>query len=775
MIHPISPHRRSLAGKRLAVALACAGALTLTGLPGLHLAEAASVPKPGVPCEELYDLSGTPVSSPSWGQNGSRPKSDWDDYDYTNQRNAMDGVTLPDDQAEQQKILREAGTDPKKWKEGDPRKVFASYSRYLEGQNGANEYGSFKGWLDDSYIDMAGRNPRGKAFERKAVKDLGLVGPDWICQEPVEYTDAKTGEKRYRIYDAVNRRTKELVEIKSGPNYAGDQGPKDRAVLSDPKYKDYRLRGVFGQSQTDETKTFYRNLAAQFGNGPDGKPRVTTYEHNSTPRATFKPGKYSASSPYLAPKGSTARGGATDIVNGSAPTPETMRKQVEAVRRNDPSGMRVRGPGGVDFSTLQLSYVGKPVKGKGVDYSFSADKAPNEDAGWGGKEKAQLISDAYFTWLALTPDKFWVNLNPDQPDKIMDKTFGKTDAGRVLLQADLEMKHDYARDMDPRKGLGKQYWDAMKAAGLSCGTVVRNWIVPEPAKVRVHDTGIYILDAPLKVNSVASDVKTPSPNGPCDLTAAQRKTSQRLVNQIIIPDVEHKVNTAPQYADLRRVYRSRVAAEYVRQQDAKAPSDYRAMINSNDVHRWPVRGKNASWTPRKTWDEYVKSFTKGDYSYPCEMAGQQKICVMGGVDFSKSPKRNISDVEFKAQHPHLQRSTQTSVQAMTDDADNDHELLLGGNTDGKLPSGGGQSPTPTPTPTGKPTGQPSAPASHTPGPGHSTPPGGQAPSTPPGKQDGGGGLAATGTQVLTLTGIAAALLAAGAALVWWRRRRTTGN
>jgi hypothetical protein len=26
----------------------------------------------------------------------------------------------------------------------------------------------------------------------------------------------------------------------------------------------------------------------------------------------------------------------------------------------------------------------------------------------------------------------------------------------VLLEADLEMKHDYARDMDPREGVGKQ-------------------------------------------------------------------------------------------------------------------------------------------------------------------------------------------------------------------------------------------------------------------------------------------------------------------------------
>ncbi|GGX77025.1 LPXTG cell wall anchor domain-containing protein [Streptomyces anandii] len=777
MIHPTPQHPRARIWARLAVALSCAATVTFTGLPGLPTADAAAKPKPGVPCEQLYGLSGSPSTSLPWNTDATRPPAQWDDYTYANQRNAMDGVTLPDDPAKAQKILDEAGNDPKKWPEGDPKKVYASYKRYLDGHNGTNEYGSFKGWLDDAYIDMAARRPRGNAFEKKVVKDLGLLGPDWICQEPVEYTDPRTGEKRYRIYDAVNHRTKELVEIKSGPNHAGEQGPKDRAVLSDPKYKDYRLRGVFGQPQNEETRTFYKNLARDYGD-VGGRPRVTTYEHVSTPRATFKPGDYTARSTEFSVGGATSRGGSTGIVGGSRPTPADMARQMEAIRRNDPNGMRVRTPGGVDFSTLQLSYFGKPVKGKGVTYSFSADRAANEDAGWGGQEKSRLISDAFFTWLALTPEKFWVNLNPDQPDKIMDATFGKTDAGRVLLQADLQMKHDYAKDLDPRQGTGKQLSDAMRAAGLPCGSVVRNWIVPKPAKVRADEGGIYILDAPLKVDSEVSSVKTPSPNGECDLTKAQRETYQTLVRQIVIPDVEKKVNSAPAYADLRRVYSARVAAEYVRLQDRQQATDYRPVIDSNNVAKWPLRGKNASWTPRQTWEEYVKSFTKGDYSYPCGNGGEQKSCVLGGVDFSKAPRRNISKTEFRTEHRNLPKSTDTSVKAMTDSADDSRLLLLGGDTDGTLPSGGGeggQSPTPTPSHTGGPTGQPSAPATHTPNPGGGSPaPGGNEPTAPSGT-GGGGGLASTGAQVLTVAGLAVVLLLAGAALVWWRRRRTGGN
>ncbi|MEV8569374.1 LPXTG cell wall anchor domain-containing protein [Streptomyces sp. NPDC051322] len=778
MSHLIQQHGRLWA--RAGVALACAGVLTLTGLPSL---QGTAYAAKGKRCDETYGLSGNSAGSMPWDRGvGVRNQADWDSYNYDAPRQALDGLTLPADPAERDKILDKLTKPYDQYPKGSPDRVYATYRDFLQRDPSNARYGTFEKWLNDAYILPNNNNRRGAFFEKKVVKDLGLLGPDWLCQEEIAIRDKdgnpvkdpKTGKPLVRKFDAVNYKTNEYLEFKAGGGRDTKQDLSNQKFLEDPQRRNARIGYVNGEEKQPATRNYLNRLGEQAGRDAQGRPRVVSYEHRSTSVPEYQRGTYSKPDPYMNTGGRTPSGGAARAVEGSAPTPKDMAERMARIRANDPQGLRVRGPGGVDFSTLELSYVGKPVKNQGLNYSFAAKKA-DEDAnlGWGGKEKAQLISDSFFTWLALTPDKFWVNLNPDQPDKIMDKTFGKTDAGRVLLQADLAMKHDYAKDMDPRKELGKRYWQAMRAAGLDCGTVVRNWIVPRPAKVRADENGIYILDAPLKVNSVASDVKTPSPNGKCDLTDAQRKTSQRLVNEIIIPDVEHQVNTAPQYADLRRVYSARVAAEYVRQQDQQHATDYRTVINSNDVAKWPVRGKNKSWTPRQTWEEYVKSFTQGDYSYPCEFAGQQKTCVMGGVDFSKSPKRNVSRVEFTVQHKNLPRSTKTSVQAMTDDADNGQQLLLGGG--GSQSGGGGQSPTPTPSHSGTPTGRPSAPATHTPTPGHSTPAPG--PSTPPDRNGGGGGgLADTGTQVLTLAGIAAALLAAGAGLVWWRRRNTgTGS
>ncbi len=729
-----TPRRHARALARIAVVVACTGLMAFSSLPVLTgTAEAAPKAKR---CDEMYNVTGDPAHPGTLPPDGTvRPEGNWDEYEFDNPRQAMDGLTLPEDPTARKKFLDDIGTDSSKYAEGDPKRVYATY--YNNQKNGTKPFaGTFEEWLNEVYIENYARNRRGAAFAEKIVRDLNLVGPDWLCEEYILDENGKT----IRKYDAANHRTKEFVEFKSGGAHDSSQPPKDRVVLKDPRYQDYKLRFAFGQEQEQSTKTAVRNLATDIGKDSQGRARVTTYEHRSTAVVRYTPGPYSKYDSTLNANPGVnrgSRGGGNDMINRSAPNPETARQQIERARQLDPTGQRVRGPGGVDFSTLELRFVGTPVKGKGLDYSFSAKKMPDPEnnPGSGGKEKAALISDSFFTWLTLTPEKFWVNLNPDQPDKIMDDRFGKTDAGRVLLEADLEMKHDFAQTMNPKTGLGARFWDSLsRVNGAPCLHGIRNWIVPEPAQVREQDGGIYILDAPLKINSVPQEVNTPGPGGKCNLTEAQIQHNQDLVNTMILPEVEEKINNDPAYADLRRVYTSRVAAEWIRLQDAAEATDYHNIINSNDVSRWPIRG--AKWDKNETWQRYLKSFKEGDYSFEREYGGRVYVFTVGGVDFSQSPKKNITKPEFTTAHRYLPRTTQTSVKAMTDDAETKNTLYLGGNTDAKASSGGGTE------------------------------------TEPPSS---GGGLPITGARTpigLMLT-IAAGLIAAGSGMVWWTRRRNT--
>ncbi|MFG2588283.1 hypothetical protein [Streptomyces sp. NPDC048438] len=746
----------------------------MTGLPSLTAAEAAPKGlKPGKRCDEmfsdLYDFAD--VVEGSMPDDGfERNKSDWDEFDYVNGQKQWDGLREPT-QAE----LDGISDDPDDYKKGDKRRVWAYWKRAKATSRWKNA--SFTDYRDDFYIPQGGHDPRGRAYMAKLVHDRGLVGPDWICEKEIEVYDPDTKKTYVRRLDAYNTRTEEVVEGKSNNKPDRTQRPKDIAMLKDPAHKGKSLTYAYGQEPKggaknhDEAmrkiapdrvkKVYYRSDAVE--NAPKGTQNAPT--RRVDPYMNAKPGTSTGS-----------RGGGNDLINRSAPTPEDMKKRLERIGKIPSMDRGMKGPGGVDFTTMDLQYVGKPVKGQGLDYSFAANEAPEgQEMGWGGKTRAQLISDSFFTWLALTPDKFWVNLNPDQPGKVMDTKFGKTDAGRVLLEADLEMKHDFAEAVNPDKHAGaKRYWDtAPRRDGIPCFPGVRMWISPETAKVRQQDGGIYILDAPLKVDVQWLDVDYTVPGSTeCkDLSDAEKTAIERSISTNVMPVVEERINKDAAYADLRAVYTARVAAEYIRQQDAQKPTDYRKIINSDDASAWPLRAPNQEWTREGVWDRYMKSIRDGVEWFELRYGGKVYNQGVGGVDFSKQPKRNVSQAEFRVEHPYRPRQTRTSVKTVTNDTRTDDLLLLGGNSAGRNDEGHTTpTPTPTPTGTGKPTGPPSSPAPDptTPGPGDTG-----KPTPPAGGKDPGGDLAGTGsdTPVGLIAGVAAALAVAGGALMWWMRRR----
>ncbi|WP_149182307.1 LAETG motif-containing sortase-dependent surface protein [Streptomyces sp. TRM49041] len=258
------------------------------------------------------------------------------------------------------------------------------------------------------------------------------------------------------------------------------------------------------------------------------------------------------------------------------------------------------------------------------------------------------------------------------------------------------------------------------------------------------------------------------------LTDAEKKSMEASVRVNIVPLMEERVDNDKRYADLRRaVYTARVAAEYIRQQDAKAPTDFREIIDSSDVAAWPLRAPHDKWTREDVYQKYMKSPREGIEWFELEYGGQVFNQGVGGVDFSKQPKRNITRTRFNVEHRTLDTTTKTSLQS-DDVSDRDTDTLyLGGSgnieADGEDPGPGPNlGPTPTPTDDPKPTAPPSTPA-----PDPSTPGDDGKPTPSANRPDPDGDLADTGsnTPIGLISGIAAAVVAAGAALVWWMRRR----
>ncbi|MEU0404107.1 hypothetical protein ABZ318_28550 [Streptomyces sp. NPDC006197] len=787
--------------RRLSAALAVVSsvAVLLVGLPSVASAAPGDYAKitGGKRCDQTHlkrtvprtpNNSGAPTGQHHWTKSGPD-----EEYYYNNSYKGFENVPAPT----AAELGQVTGADIDKWDKAyaasrdpeDMRKaIYARYKRHRNESNNPKPFGSWKVNLISAQVSKQ----KGGVFEVKAVQDFNMVGPDWLCEVTIEIFDKDGRKIASRRYDSYNQRTGELGEFKSDGKRKPAQLRADRIILrhKDAKYDFTRHRLTMFTSEKPNGATLrdYKaendKLRAERGTGNNP---IRIAERRATAKGLWPQTKYTKTYNVFNPLPNRGtQGPGASLAYGSGRNPDQARQLQNQYLANNARSALGRGPGGVDFSTLELQYVGNPVKGKALDYSMKADLVPDEDdnPGWGGQAKLELASDALFTWLALTPDRQWVNLNPDQPDTIMDKAFGETDAGRVLLVADMEMKRDFSRAMDPKKSPGKEFMDAApKVDGVPCWGSGRNWIVPGRAKVREQDGGIYILDAPLEVNHAAMDFATPVQGEDCSkkLSKEEKERSHRLITRYLVPHVEKQINTDPKYADLRRVYKSRVAAEWIRQQDARKATDFRPIINSNNLKRWPLRGENAHWDKRTVWQEMVKSFTKGDFTYEWPLGdGRIYTFFVGGVDFAKVPKRNITGIEFTAQHRELPRATKDSVRTETSARDSD-TAFLGGNGSA-LTDDGKPDPTPTPTgptPTGPtPTGPTDPPTSPAPDPTEhgNGDTGGSGGATPPANRpDPDGGLADTGsdTPIGLISGLAAAIAATGAALVWRMRRRRT--
>ena len=315
-------------------------------------------------------------------------------------------------------------------------------------------------------------------------------------------------------------------------------------------------------------------------------------------------------------------------------------------------------PGGIDLSSLQLRYLSDRPTQAGrhdIGYAFSAPTSGAPQHAATGLHAARTASDAFFVWLALPPSTFWVNLNPTEPDRIIDRQFGRTDAGRILLQADLRMKKTVGKLIHPGTRLGHRFWARLRSGdpSRSCFSS-RLWITPARATVYTHGDELYILKAPLKVNMEQQYLRSrgvhPGRSCPRQPRAIDAH-NEALYRRLVLPRVQRAVNHGPEFAALRRVYRSRVAAQWYREQTRLTDTAVRDIVVSGRIGRWASHGR---WRPRQTFRAYVHSYRHGEFHVTTRRTRGRYIWTntytYGGVDLSSVPLRHLSPKAFRASH-----------------------------------------------------------------------------------------------------------------------------
>ncbi|HAH20131.1 MAG TPA: hypothetical protein DCL49_04410, partial [Candidatus Omnitrophica bacterium] len=254
------------------------------------------------------------------------------------------------------------------------------------------------------------------------------------------------------------------------------------------------------------------------------------------------------------------------------------------------------------------------------------------------KVRADELMKYFRIGLSLPNEKFWVNLRPDAPEQIIDPELENTDVGRIMLEADLQLKRDTSSFTSPQTKEGKEYWDKLyKRAGelfgsenITIPTITRPWIVPGEIIVRESAHGAYIYKAALKVmleEDYLRGMKDERRGTTIDYSFNDPRLkelneySTQLIRELIIPKLTKEVNRAKRYAPLRQVFYSLVLSRWFKARFSSHSSQLTVDSSPNNSYMKLIDSQNLSnLTSKQSWDkavyfkEYQKSFKEGEYN-----------------------------------------------------------------------------------------------------------------------------------------------------------------
>ncbi|MEW6170267.1 MAG: hypothetical protein AB1472_01705, partial [Candidatus Omnitrophota bacterium] len=279
------------------------------------------------------------------------------------------------------------------------------------------------------------------------------------------------------------------------------------------------------------------------------------------------------------------------------------------------------------------------------------------------EEETKTLLEYFFIGISLSNDTFWVNLRPDSPNEIINDQLAQTQVGKILLEADLELKKDTSKLIDPSTPLGKLYWDKLyqKAEQIygtqtvTIPTLVRPWIVPDEIIIRESADNAYIYKATLKV-MLEQDYLKSTDNRAQSTDYSFKDPRQRQLNEyasqllkeLIIPKLTKDINSSKKYAPLRQVYYSLILAQWFKQRFSNKDGIYSRLINREDLTNLTL---NQPLDTNTYFKAYQKSFKEGEYNLQTSIYTSQgqviRSYISGGMNLTiaiPQPGQTIGNV-----------------------------------------------------------------------------------------------------------------------------------
>ncbi len=307
--------------------------------------------------------------------------------------------------------------------------------------------------------------------------------------------------------------------------------------------------------------------------------------------------------------------------------------------------------------------------------------------------EAKKLIHYFFLGITLPSGSFWVNLKPQESERITSEELSRTDIGRTLLEQDLKLKKDVARYLHPKHPQGKLYWERLyaaleqegrKASATNQGGPAKNngwkkatitssnrvWIVPDEAVVLETEDGALVTKAQLKLllESEYLNLKEKKWNKEVEVKSEARDEikciSENLMKELILPALTKEINEGPGYAPLRQVYHSLILAEWFKRKVSRLTSEPVNQLNAlTGTHTNPQTGtpinpyasyinsgttkgleSELPWEKQAIWQEYLKSYQEGEYKLQDTIFGLKRMYFSGGMELTKIGSAEVMKV-----------------------------------------------------------------------------------------------------------------------------------
>ena len=225
--------------------------------------------------------------------------------------------------------------------------------------------------------------------------------------------------------------------------------------------------------------------------------------------------------------------------------------------------------------------------------------------------EADKLIRYFLTSLTIPEDQVWVNLSPEEEDRIIADDLSLTQMGRDMLAQDYILKQLTASLVMGDEVMGDE-------SGVMNSRV---WIVPEEAVVYEKGASAFVVGSKLKVLSDRAyldnrDIKdnrdnrgnmNAGGNGDMKAGASPATTGMGNINEDILLEIENEVNTGEHFAPLRQIYNAIILASWYKD-NLKESLLGQVYVNKNKIKGIDDIDANEKM---KIYNQYLDSFRKG--------------------------------------------------------------------------------------------------------------------------------------------------------------------